>query len=357
MAAANLTILDIAKEAGVSPATVSRVLSKHTNVSPSTAQRVREVVDKYSYQPNSIARGLLQRQSHVLGIIMPDIKHPYYASVFSAAQREAGSAGSVVQLYRLAYNSAITDDFISHLIERRLDGALLCGGFIEPSDPKDLSAVLKHLQQYMPIVTICPPIQGLDCVNIFPDLEGGIKKEVGHLARLGHKRIAFIGATQETRSVGERELGFRMEAERLSVKPVLHYENIHTPAMGESSVQRLLGSLPRSAWPTALIVVNDLMALGVLKGLRRMGLRVPEDIAVVGSDNQFFSEYTDPPLTTLDLNAEELGQLSMRQLLHARDSKPASYSQVRDPMLIVRESCGASLSGRTAALLEGGVYA
>lgn len=340
MRAENLTILDIAKEAGVSSATVSRVLSKHANVRPATIQKVRAVVDKYSYQPNSIARGLLQKQSHTLGVILPDVKHPYYASIFSAAQREAAGIGSAVQLYKLAYNAVITDDFVSQLIERRLDGALFCGGFVEPENPRDLPDVLSGLQRYMPIATICPPLAGLNCVSIYPDLQGGMRKIVGHLARLGHRRIAFIGATRETRSVGEREKGFCAEAERLGVETILHYENIHNPAMGEISAQKLLSGRPSGEWPTAVAVVNDLMALGVLKGLKRMGLSVPGDIAVAGCDNQFFSEYTDPPLTTLDLNAEELGKMAMRQLLQAREADAVTFAQARDTILIIRESCG-----------------
>jgi DNA-binding LacI/PurR family transcriptional regulator len=343
VSAESLTILDIAREAGVSSATVSRVLSQHPNVRPDTFQKVKAVVDKYNYKPNSIARGLLQRQSHTLGIILPDIKHPYYASVFSAAQREAMSSGYVVQFYRLAYNSTITDDFINQLIERRLDGVLLCGGFIEPTCANDLPDVLHRLQRYMPIVTICPPITGLRCINIYTDLRSGVRKVVRHLSQLGHRRIAFIGATHETRSVGERQLGFEEEMAQLGLEPILLVENIHTPAMGETSVRRLLAEEGGDRAPTALVVVNDLVALGVLKGLRKLGISVPEEMAVVGCDNQFFSEYTNPPLTTIDLAPEELGLLGTRALLHAHDSNAASFNQARESTLIIRESCGAYL--------------
>ncbi|MDR1262203.1 MAG: LacI family transcriptional regulator [Oscillospiraceae bacterium] len=337
-----LTIIDIAREAGVSSATVSRVLSKHPNVSALTASRVRAVVDKYGYQPNSIARGLQQRQSHVLGIIMPDIKHPYYAGIFSAAQREAEGAGSVVQLYRLEYNGSVTEEFIRRLIERRLDGTLLTGGFIESPNARELPIVLDRLRQYMPIVTIGPEIPGFECARVWPDLPNGVRRAVDLLAELGHKRIAFIGATTDTRSVGEREQGFREGCERLGIEAILYNESIHNPAKGEESAVRLLDGLPRNRWPTAVMVINDLMALGVLKGLRTLGLTVPDDMAVVGCDNQFFSAFTDPPLTTLNLNAEELGRLAMRQLIGGTGDLSVNAPEpiVVDPGLIIRESCG-----------------
>ncbi|GHU71141.1 LacI family transcriptional regulator [Clostridia bacterium] len=353
-----LTIIDIAREAGVSSATVSRVLSKHPNVKAATALRVREVVDKYGYQPNSIARGLLQRQSHILGIIMPDIKHPYYAGIFSAAQREAANVGSAVQLYRLTYNATITDEFISQLIERRLDGTLLTGGFIESPGAHDLPAVLMRLRRYMPIVTIGPPIPGFGSPRVWPDLHSGVQRAVRHLVGLGHKRLAFIGATSDTRSVGEREQGFREACEQYGVEAILHYESIHNPSTGETCAIRLLNGMNRRDWPSALVVINDLTALGVLKGLRRMGLTVPDDIAVVGCDNQFFSEYTHPPLTTLDVNAEELGRLAMRRLLDSQfDETDESTAEpiVIQPRLIIRESCGAS--NRHIDELSGGVSA
>ncbi|MDR3052087.1 MAG: LacI family transcriptional regulator [Oscillospiraceae bacterium] len=347
MAAETKTILDIAREAGVSPATVSRVLSGHPNVSAKTSAKVQTVVDKYRFKPNSIARGLLQKHSKALGIIMPDIKHPYYASVFSAAQEEARRHGYVVQLYRLAYNAMITDDFANQLIERRLDGVMLCGGFIESTGLSGLPAVLTRLQQYMPIVTICPPIPGLSCINIYADLAAGLRKLVRHLYNLGHRRIAFIGATAETRSMGEREQGFTDEMLHLGLDPIMQPENIHTPAMGEQAVLKLLSAAPPAEWPTALAVVNDLMALGVLRQLHAMGLRLPEDMAVVGCDNQFFSAFTSPPLTTLDVYSEEHGAAAMRQLLQAQETHAAPFTQTRDPTLIVRESCGAQLDRRT----------
>ncbi|MDR1600585.1 MAG: LacI family transcriptional regulator [Oscillospiraceae bacterium] len=341
-----LTIVDIAREAGVSSATVSRVLSERPNVKAATASRVRAVVDKHGYQPNSIARGLLQRQSRVLGIIMPDIKHPYYAAIFSAAQREAENIGSVAQLYRLDYNSAVTGEFIRRLIERRLDGTLLTGGFIESPDALNLPDVLARLRQYMPIVTIGPAIPGFQCERVWPDLPSGTRRAVEHLSALGHRRIAFIGATSDTRSVGEREQGFREACERLGVEATLLYESMHNPAAGEDCAVRLARGFPPRRRPTAAIIVNDLMALGALKGLRGLGLAVPDDIAVIGCDNQFFSAYTVPALTTLDINAPELGRLAMRRLIGGEDQQEddqdaAPRTITVEPTLIIRESCGA----------------
>lgn len=341
MPAGQMTILDIASEAGVSPATVSRVLSGHPNVSEKTCRKVQAVIDKYNFKPNSIARGLLSRSSQTMGVILPSISHPYYAAIFNATQDEASRAGYVLQAYRLAYNARITDAFVDQLIERRLDGALLSGGFVEPKNSDELPRVLGRLRQYMPIVTICPPIPGLSCISIYTDLALGMRKAVRHLYTLGHRRIAFIGATDETRSVDERERGFTLETEALGLTTIIQPENVHTPAMGETATLKLLAGLPRAEWPTALVVVNDLMALGVLRQLNRMGLTLPDDMAVVGCDNQFFAPFTHPPLTTLEVNMEEHGRLAMHQLLQATTTDTPPFTQVLEPMLVVRCSCGA----------------
>ncbi len=341
MASASKTILDIAQEAGVSAATVSRVLSDHPNVSKKTHAQVRAVIEKYNYKPNSIARGLLQKSSRTMGVILPSITHPYYAAIFSAAQDEANRNDYVVQIYRLAYNAKITDEFVDKLIERRLDGVLFSGGFVEATDPNNLPAVLMRLQRYMPIVTICPPIPGLSCINIYTDLELGLRKVVRHLGALGHRRIAFIGATDETRSVGDRERGFFDEMQKLGLDAITQPENIHTPQMGAMAVLRLLQRVERREWPTALIVINDLMALGVLRQLHAMGLRLPDDMAVVGCDNQFFSAFTEPPLTTLEVDTEGHGRSAMQLLLRTKDAETPPFTQVREPVLIVRASCGA----------------
>lgn len=349
MAVENITILDIAEEAGVSPATVSRVISGYPNVSAATYDKVKAVIDKYNFKPNSIARGLLQKHTYTLGVILPHVAQPHYASVFSAAQQEAARNGYVVQPYRLAYHSQLTEAFIDQLIERRLDGVLLAGAFADATRPMELVRLLKRLRQYMPIVMMEPPVAEVECISIYTDMEEGIRKAVRHLYALGHKRIAFVGAMPQARGAGERERGFHDEMEKLGLTPMVQTEGTHTAAMGEMATLKLLSGTPKAQWPSGIIAVNDLMALGILKQLFSMGLRLPEDMAVIGCDNQFFAGYTQPALTTVDVDAVGHGSMAMRQLLDAMEEEGTAFTQVREPTLVVRESCGAQLGRRTVS--------
>lgn len=343
------TIYDIATEAGVSTATVSRVLSNHPNVSKKTYARVMQVIEKYQFKPNSMARSLLRRTSQTLGIILPGVENPYYASLFSAAHDEARQRGYAMLLYRTTPSERLNEDFIGQLIERRLDGVLLLGGVVESTHPQEnLAATLTLLMRHMPLVTICPPIPGVTCINFYSDLKASVRQSVQHLHALGHKRIAFLGGSSESRSASEREMGFLEEMERLGLPSIYRHEAGHTTEAGETGIARLLTPLTPQTRPTALIAINDLVALGAMRQLRRMGIAIPEEMAIIGCDNQFFSPYTDPPLTTVDLHPEDLGRLAIGQLLATIDggSESPTFSQVKESTLVIRESCGSRLGRR-----------
>lgn len=345
-----ITIYDIAQEAGVSTATVSRVLSGHPHVSAKTAERVRRVIEKHQFKPSSMARGLYHRTSRTIGIIMPGMENPYYASLFSAAYTEAQKSGYAVLLYRTSPTEKLDAAFAGQLIERRLDGALVLGGAVEsPGYIAPVIPALNLLLQQMPLVTICPPIEGVACVNFHSNLAASVRQSVHHLHGLGHHRIAFLGGAAESRSAGERERGFTAIMAELGLKAAYRHETGHTAEAGELGVAKLLSSITRPQWPTALIGINDLVALGALCQLKRMGLRIPEDMAVIGCDNQFFSPYTDPPLTTVDNHPADLGRLAISQLLSqmATEGQSQSFTQIRESTLIIRESCGVLLGRRS----------
>ncbi|GHU83660.1 LacI family transcriptional regulator [Clostridia bacterium] len=344
-----ITIYDIAGEAQVSTATVSRVLAKHPGVSAKTQARVSRVIEKYHFKPSTVARGLYQQTSHMLGILLPGVLSPYYAALYAAAYDAARASGYALLTFHTSPSDSISMAAIGELIERRLDGALLLGGIVEAVHPQDsLAELLGVLQRHMPIVTICPPIAGVDCVNFHSDLSYSVRQSVRHLHALGHQRIAFLGGSLESRSAGEREMGFRDEMSRVGLSAEYRHEAGHTPEAGEMGVLRMLTPLSPKTRPTALIAINDLVALGAMRQLKRMGLRIPEDIAIIGCDNQFFSPYTDPPLTTVDLHPGDLGRIAVQQLIATltEDRDNLFFSQVKEATLVIRESCGARLGRR-----------
>lgn len=346
MATEHITIYDIAKEAGVSPTTVSRVIAGHTNVSVNTRKMVQKVIDKYQFTPNSMAQGLLRKRSLTLGLILPGVRHPYYAEMFEGAYAEAQRQGYALILFCLPQGAPLHPAFMEEISRRRADGMILSGGVVERTPTRELIPMLQALRRSMPLVTICPPVEDVDCINIYSDLTSSVRQSLYHLYNLGHRRIAFLGGSDESRSAGERERGFLLEMEKLGLPTVYRHEAGHTAETGQLAVLKLFSSLGGHKRPTALICINDLVALGALDQLHRMGLQVPGDIAVIGCDNHFFAAYTYPPLTTVDLHPAEHGRVAVQQLVSAITEEPMVFSQLRPATLIVRESCGAALGPR-----------
>ena len=201
----------------------------------------------------------------------------------------------------------------------------------------------------LPIVTIGPRVEGVSCVNITSDLSLSVRKSLAHLVTLGHRRICFIGGSGGMRSSSARRRAYYEEMERLGLPSdrEMRTDAGFTPQAGEFCVNRIFSGASSATRPTAIIAINDLVALGALRQLQRMGLRVPEDVALIGCDNQFFTPYLNPSLTTVDLHPFDHGVTAIEELIGSLDGGGGSYSQIRECSLIVRESCGAMLGART----------
>ena len=347
MAANNINIYDIAREAGVSIATVSRALSDTPNPHSAKQKRVLEVVRKYNYKPSVAARGLNSGESRLISIGLPEIANPFYSEMFSAADEEANAQGYSLVLTRIPDTASGYQAFLDQLIERRPDGLIMSGGMVEDYMGSQRLGMLKHLSNYMPVVLVGQPVESFPCVCVNGDMAEGARITVRHLNALGHERIALLGGSHNKRGTSSREHGYHDEMQRLGLSDGLRFrqELGYNLEDGAAGVMKLLSGQPKCKWPTAIIAINDLVAMGALRQLHRMNIKVPEEMAVVGCDNQFFSAYTQPPLTTLDLHISELGRLAVSYLLNWQEGQ--SFLHVMDTSLIIRESCGAKLGRRT----------
>ena len=343
-----VTIYDIAREAGVSTATVTRVVRRDPGVREATRQKVQQVIDRYAYTPSVTAQNLEGGRSRTIALVLPVVSNLYFNRIFDAAYWEAERSGCSVRLFQTMENQAISPAIVEELIRCRMDGVLFAGS-IWSADRGDLNSALRKLGQYMPVATICPPDVALDCICIQSDLVNCSRLPVQHFVNLGHRRIAFIGGSMHSKDASRRGAGFLEQLRLLDLPddPAYHVDAGYDMESGERAVVRLLSALPRRRWPTAIATFNDLVALGAIHQLKKMGLTLPRDMAVIGCDNQFFCPYTDPPLTSVDLHPEEMAQSAVRELLHARESSVSrSFALVRDATLVVRESCGSGLGYR-----------
>jgi len=337
------TIYDIAEHAGVSIATVSRVLRGENGVSEKTRRRVEEVIAKYNYQPSAYARGLTQKHTRTYGIILPKLANPNYVMLFEGAYDEAAANGYAMTLFPWENMNAAGLDVVEVLSERRLDGVIICLEFIGADELERWRSQLTAIRQYMPVVLTGTMPPGLDFPSVTVDLSECVHRIVTYLAELGHERIALLGGFNERGIPFSRDESYRQALEEMHLPRVGQYRVFGrcTVEDGKRQLDEMLSNLVRTQWPTAVIAANDMVALGVLHAAESRGLRVPEDLSVVGCDDVFFAEYSSPPLTSMRTHQTEVGRRAVKMLLDE-----SARGQVKlDGELVIRKSC-AGAAGR-----------
>lgn len=342
-----VTIYDIAREAGVSTATVTRVVSGSEKVRPETRERVQRVIDAYAYAPSAAARNLDGGDLKTIALIIPNLYNPYFGRIYDSAYAECRENGFSLFPYQVTENTPIPAELVDEMIRRRFDGALFAGN-LWSSERSGLVHALSRLRHHMPVVAICPPSAKLDCICVHSDLLASSRLPVQHLHALGHKKIAFVGSSSSIKDASKRGEYFLEELKRLGLDddPAFHVDSGNDVEGGRRAVLRILSSLEKSRWPTALVCFNDLVAMGALSQLQEMGLRLPDDMAVIGFDNQFFCPYLNPPLTSVDTHPEKLARSAIRELLSAKGDTSIKFSIAEPATLVIRRSCGSELGYR-----------
>jgi LacI family transcriptional regulator len=304
--AKRITTHDVAKLAGVSQPTVSLVLSNNTKarVAPETRERVMRAAEELGYQPNVIARALVLQRSYALGIIVPDLRNPFFAEIVSGAERVASEAGYAVFLCEARERSR--DRHINALLERQIDGIMI--------DALGAASLTEKLLERTNVVLIDEPPDRWP--GVASDAFGAGRQAAEHLLALGHERFAFLGPATDIHAIRLRERGFvqtlakngvKISSDRLRRVPA-------TAGGGQAGMRVLLTLEPR---PTAVFCSNDMVAIGALKTCSVARARVPADVSIVGCDDIELASLTHPELTTVAIPARELGARAARLLLHA----------------------------------------
>lgn len=340
-----VTIKDVAREAGFSVATVSRVLNNSGPVRDETRRRIEEVAGRLHYTPNVAARSLITRKTLTIGVLLPDLYGEFFSEVIRGIDRAARSGG-----YHLLVSGSHNDreeiEAAVHAMHGRVDGLIVMSPGLEPR------AIVAGLPRRLPLVLLnCEEGgNGLDSVNV--DNYGGAREMVLHLVALGHQRVAIIGGASDNYDARERLRGYRdaVEAEGGVVCEELLVEGDFTESSGHKAARRLLALDPR---PTAIFAANDSMAIGALSALREAGVRVPEDMAVAGFDDIPIARYLSPPLSSVHVPIRGLGVRAVERLLLAMTNGEEKTREVLPTRLVVRESCGGSqMAARETASAE-----
>ncbi len=329
-----VTIKDIAKELEISPSTVSKALKDHPDINSETKRLVKELAKKLKYRPNLIALSLLESQTKTIGLIIPQVVHYFFSSVISGIESVLDERGYFLMVCQSneSYEKEVKNSMA--LLSSRIDGLLVSIS----KETIDLSHFVNIIESNIPVVFFdrLPENLDSDCVLI-NDFEASYMA-TEHLIKQGCKRIAHFGTHQHLRIGHERKSGYLYALRNYNIQSD---ENLIRLCDTREMAFITAGELMKyNQPPDGVFAVNDLSALGAIEGLKNAGVRVPEDVAVIGFTNEYFSTICDPPLSSVEQPGFEMGQSAASLILERlqADSYFPSRKIIIPTSLVIRKS-------------------
>ncbi|MBP1932638.1 LacI family DNA-binding transcriptional regulator [Ammoniphilus resinae] len=340
----NSTILDIAKLAGVSTATVSRVLNNYPFVKEQTRNKVLEAIEALNYYPDLVARSMVKGRTYNIGLIVGTLGNPFFAETSEVIIKTAEMYKCHVTLCVSEENETKLSEYVDLLCNKRVDGLIIGSIFKGVTIPRLKSSNIPYVLY--------------NRKNVFEDADYVIQdnfqaayEAVNHLVRLGHRKIAILHGPQVFDSVAERLEGYYKALQDAKLKTYDHFhQEVHFEKVDadlESSMNRMMEDKNR---PTAIFATADFLALAAIEYLMNKGYRIPEDVAIVGFDNLRLSGHSMIGLTTVGQRAEDMARLAVERLMQKIEQTVTGNSSEEDswkirlkPELIIRRSCGAHL--------------
>lgn len=327
------TIHQVASRAGVSITTVSRTINTPSLVDAETAERVWAAIEELEYYPSEPARSLVSGRSRLLGLIVSDITNPFFPEVIKGFEDVAVGQGFDLLIGSTDYDPQKMAGCVRRMVERRVDGVAIMTSEMD----NHLIDQLSRRKVPMVFLDVATPREGI--ANIAVNYESGINEAIDHLVTLGHRRIGFVSGPQDLKSAQIRRLAFLRSLSRYGIDEDhrLVVEGDHKVEGGLAAIGRLLQLGSR---PTAVLASNDLTAIGMMRGIQAAGLSVPGDISVIGFDDIWLAQFTDPPLTTVRLSRTDLGERAFHALVpEAAASNGGSQNDLMvETKLVIRET-------------------
>jgi DNA-binding LacI/PurR family transcriptional regulator len=323
------TITDVARRAGVSKSLVSLVMRGADHVSPERRQAVNKAAAELGYRPNAMARSLVQRRTHLVGVMVSDLHNPFFADVVAGIQEQAARTGYKVLVNSGNRAAAREADAMETLLQLRADGIILGSPVLDDE-------VIGRASREVPIVLVGREAHGPDVDSVTNDDRAGAEVAVEHCVSLGHRRIAHIDGGHGAGAPARRH-GYEAAMKRLGLADLVSVvSGTYTEEGGHTGCLLLLAQKPR---PTAIFAANDLAAIGALNAIEESGLKVPDDVSLVGYDNTSLAALRHISLTTIHQPRLEMGQLALSTLLERVDQDREEPRRViLSPSLVVRAS-------------------
>jgi LacI family transcriptional regulator len=339
-----LTIKDVAKEAGVSIATVSRVLNNHS-VRKDSLLRVQDAIEKLHFVPNALAQGLMQKRTKAIGTLVTSMTNAYYMEITEVIEKRLWEKESMLLLCSTDGDHIQERKYLENLVSRQVDGIII----FDPSEENYKNGVFKSIAQTVPLVFLhsYSYFSGLNSVLI--DQVSGMRQVMDYLWNSGHRKIAFLrGADGHSFDIKEKcwsgflaERGSVPDPDQLIV--ISHGNTDGAISLAKEACCRILSG-PVSSRPTAIFACNDLMALGVIAAAHSLNIRIPGDLSVIGHDNTAITLSSLPQLSTVDLKLASLGNAAVDLLYHAMNRDDMEPRKILlEPELIIRDSSSSLL--------------
>lgn len=322
---------DVARKAGVSSATVSRVINGSPLVTEDTAKRVQKILDEVGFIPNPHATTLKYGRSKTFGLIVPDICNPFYAEFLGAFEHLLREIDHEVLFTNVEDDDTLVQS-VRRMLMRQVDGAVLMASEF------DTKAIEPLLLYKVPLVTVDRKVVQAGCSDVAVDFESGFQQAVKHLKELGHRQLGFVGGTEGLKTSMVRFEGFRraLEHHGLKFEPKFVRAGNYRIDGGELAIRAMWEQKKR---PSAVLTVNDMTAFGVIRGLHRMGQVVPRDVSVVGVDDVMLSSVMQPELTTIRVPRQRMAAVCLQALNATKEDVHRRGVQFSVPTeLVVRES-------------------
>ena len=326
-----MDIREIARRAKVSTATVSRAINRVPTVDPQLAKRVWKVVDELGYYPNTQARALVLGRSRIFGLIVSEITNPFFPEIVQTFENLAVENNYEILLTSTVHDPKRMESSVRRMIERRVDGVAILTFGMEES----LIEHLRYRKVPLVFVDVGPDVPGI--ANIRIDYLNGIRQAVQHLAALRHTRIAFISGPQDLKSAAARRDAFKSSMAEIGLSPDLIVVGNHKLEGGMNAL-RELHALNQP--PTAVLCSNDMTAIGVMREAYERNIKIPDELSVIGFDDIHLTEFTIPPLTTVQMSQHELAKIAFKALLNVVD-EPRTQERQRYELittLVLRRS-------------------
>lgn len=328
-------IREVAKRAGVSVATVSRVLNHPSSVSPSTMDLVLKTMKDMKYTPNGLARGLALNKTSTIALLVPNILNPLYPQVAKGVEDVAHQKGYNILLCNTEENRGKEQAYIEMLLEKRVDGFILTTSQLKEESLNQIK------DRKIPFVMVGSNIKSIDANMVFTDYEAGAYQITQHLLDIGYREIAHVTGKMPLIESMEKKKGYEKALRERSISLNKNWivEGNNEIEGGYLAAKKLILS---KRLPQAIFAGNDLMAMGAMDAIKSNGLKIPKDIAVVGFDDIRMASLIEPKLTTVSQPVYKMGLIAGRLLFENIENKEQGFSQkiFLQPKLMVRKSCG-----------------